>query len=109
MIARTTTGRQLAALIPVGSTLWVPDGLFDVEVHAVLRRWDMDRISPLQTSRPAECVLRLFDYGEPSQPINDSSTLRPCRSWHDRYPSVRCHYCNTLISCVSIDPRPSTA
>lgn len=26
------------------ATLWVPDGLFDVEVLAVLRRWDLNSI-----------------------------------------------------------------
>lgn len=38
MIARTATGVRLAALVPSGATLWVPDGIFDVEVFAVLRR-----------------------------------------------------------------------
>ncbi|MCE9621191.1 MAG: type II toxin-antitoxin system VapC family toxin [Actinomycetia bacterium] len=44
MIARTTFGIELAALVPDKSTLWVPDGLFDVEVLAVLRRWDLNAI-----------------------------------------------------------------
>lgn len=38
LIARTTIGRQMARLVPTQAVLWVPDGLFDVEVHAVLRR-----------------------------------------------------------------------
>ena len=44
MIAKSVTGVQLAALVPAGATLWVPDGLFDVEVLAVLRRWDLNSI-----------------------------------------------------------------
>ena len=46
MAARTSTGVRLAELVPKDATLWVPDGLFDVEVLAVLRRWDLNAIVP---------------------------------------------------------------
>ncbi len=62
MIARTETGRQLAALIPAAATLWVPDGLFDVEVLAVLRRWDLRAViseSQVESSRMRLANLRL--------------------------------------------------
>jgi hypothetical protein len=38
IVARTALGAHLMALLPAEPVLWVPDGLFDVEVHAVLRR-----------------------------------------------------------------------
>ena len=60
MIPRTTTGRQLAA--PGWPNARVPDGLFDVEVHAVLRRWDMNRIltaPDITASRMRLAALRL--------------------------------------------------
>jgi predicted nucleic acid-binding protein len=57
MLARSPVGRALARRVPKGSTLWVPDGLFDIEVLAVLRRWDLNSIhTPEQT---AACFLRL--------------------------------------------------
>ena len=62
MIARTVTGSQLAALIPAATTLWVPDGLFDVEVLAVLRRWDLNAIlseSQIESTRMRLANLRL--------------------------------------------------
>ena len=62
MITRTVTGRQLAALIPTAATLWVPDGLFDVEVLAVLRRWDLNAVlspSQVESSRMRLANLRL--------------------------------------------------
>jgi predicted nucleic acid-binding protein len=62
MITRTETGRQLAELIPAAATLWVPDGLFDVEVLAVLRRWDLHAVlseSQVESSRMRLANLRL--------------------------------------------------
>lgn len=62
MIARTVTGSRLAALIPAAATLWVPDGLFDVEVLAVLRRWDLNAVlseSQVESSRLRLANLRL--------------------------------------------------
>jgi predicted nucleic acid-binding protein len=62
MITRTLTGTQLAALIPPAATLWVPDGLFDVEVLAVLRRWDLNAVlseSEVESSRMRLANLRL--------------------------------------------------
>ena len=44
IIARTETGVRLRGLIPAGVAPWVPDGLFDAEVLAVLRRWDLRSI-----------------------------------------------------------------
>lgn len=57
MIAKSVTGVQLAALVPAGASLWVPDGLFDVEVLAVLRRWDLNSI--LTVSQVAASWMRL--------------------------------------------------
>ncbi len=57
MVARTATGQRLAGLIPDGSELWVPDGLFDVEVHPVLRRWELR--SELSPEEVAASLLRL--------------------------------------------------
>ncbi len=62
MIAKSVSGVQLAALIPTDATLWVPDGLFDVEVLAVLRRWDLNSIltaSQVAASRMRLSTLRL--------------------------------------------------
>ena len=44
MLARTSTGVRTAELVPAGATMWVPDGVFDVEVLAVLRRWDLNAV-----------------------------------------------------------------
>lgn len=41
ILADTQRGTRLAALAPVGTIFWVPDGLFDVEVSSVLRRWGL--------------------------------------------------------------------
>jgi predicted nucleic acid-binding protein len=57
LVARTTLGRQVARLVPTHAVLWVPDGLFDVEVHAVLRRWDLRSV--LTRDQVAACRLRL--------------------------------------------------
>lgn len=57
LIARTSLGRQIARLVPAGAVLWVPDGLFDVEVHAVLRRWDLRSV--LTPDQVAASRLRL--------------------------------------------------
>lgn len=57
LIARSQLGHQLAARIPAGSSLVVPDGLFDVEVHAVLRRWDLNEV--LGGRGVQACLLRL--------------------------------------------------
>lgn len=62
MIARTVLGVQLAQLVPGGTTFWVPDGLFDVEVLAVLRRWDLNSIlssTQVTSSRMRFTALRL--------------------------------------------------
>jgi predicted nucleic acid-binding protein len=57
LLARTSLGRQIARVVPVNAVLWVPDGLFDVEVHAVLRRWDLRSV--LTPDQVAACRLRL--------------------------------------------------
>ena len=44
IITRTETGVRLQSLIPAGAAPWVPDGLFDAEVLAVLRRWELRSI-----------------------------------------------------------------
>jgi predicted nucleic acid-binding protein len=41
IIARTEIGVRLQGLIPAAAAPWVPDGLFDAEVLAVLRRWEL--------------------------------------------------------------------
>lgn len=35
---------EIAELIVPTPVLWVPDGLFDVEVNATLRRWDVNGV-----------------------------------------------------------------
>lgn len=57
LVARTALGHQLAAFVRTHSVLWVPDGLFDVEVHAVLRRWDLRSV--LTPDQVAASRLRL--------------------------------------------------
>jgi len=57
LVARTALGQQLAAFVRTHSVLWVPDGLFDVEVHAVLRRWDLRSV--LTPDQVAASRLRL--------------------------------------------------
>ena len=54
MIVRTEAGAQLHSLLPARAVPWVPDGLFDAEVLAVLRRWD------LRSSLSAEHVAAAF-------------------------------------------------
>lgn len=41
IVARSRTGVRLHGLIPADAAPWVPDGLFDAEVLAVLRRWEL--------------------------------------------------------------------
>ena len=41
ILTRTQTGVRLQGLIPSGAAPWVPDWLFDAEVLAVLRRWEL--------------------------------------------------------------------
>lgn len=60
MITRTSIGARLRKLLPTDAVPWVPDGLFDVEVHAVLRRWELRSVLT-----PAEAVssrLRLANW-----------------------------------------------
>lgn len=42
LVTRTDIGDEIAELVMGTPTLWVPDGLFDVEVNATLRRWDLN-------------------------------------------------------------------
>ena len=60
MIARTTTGSALRLILPTDAVPWVPDGLFDVEVHAVLRRWELRGV--LTPQQAASCRLRLANW-----------------------------------------------
>lgn len=60
MIARTTTGDALRRLVPSDAVPWVPDGLFDVEVHAVLRRWELRGVLTPQLA--ASSRLRLANW-----------------------------------------------
>ncbi len=46
IVARTEVGVRLQRLIPMHASPWVPDGLFDAEVLAVLRRWELRSILP---------------------------------------------------------------
>lgn len=46
LVTRTEIGAEIAELIVSMPVLWVPDGLFDVEVHATLRRWDLNAVLP---------------------------------------------------------------
>jgi hypothetical protein len=57
MIVRTATGAGLRRLLPTDAVPWVPDGLFDAEVGAVLRRWDLRRL--VGPERIARALLRL--------------------------------------------------
>lgn len=41
LLAKSTTGSRLTALLPTQPVFWVPDGAFDVEVNNVLRRWSL--------------------------------------------------------------------
>jgi predicted nucleic acid-binding protein len=67
MIARTTVGKRLARLVPRGATLWVPDGLFDAEVLAVVRRWDLNGVqTPEQT---VACYLRFTSWRLRRSPV----------------------------------------
>ena len=42
LITRRALGLEFADSLAPVPVLWVPDGLFDVEVHAVLRRWELN-------------------------------------------------------------------
>lgn len=44
LITRTDLGVEIAGLVASTPVLWVPDSLFDVEVHAVLRRWELNSV-----------------------------------------------------------------
>jgi hypothetical protein len=44
LVARTPIGEEIAELVAPDPVFWVPDGLFDVEVDAVLRRWDLNGV-----------------------------------------------------------------
>lgn len=57
LVARTAIGLQLAGTVPTSVVMWMPDGLFDVEVHAVLRRWDLRSV--LMPDQVAASRLRL--------------------------------------------------
>lgn len=57
LIARTERGQELRAPLPEDSVAWVPDGLFDVEVGSVLRRWDLRGV--LSPEQMAATLLRL--------------------------------------------------
>lgn len=60
MIARTTAGARLRKLLPADAVPWVPDGLFDVEVHAVLRRWELKAV--LTPAQAVSSRLRLMNW-----------------------------------------------
>ncbi len=60
MIARTSVGARLRSLLPDDAVPWVPDGLFDVEVHAVLRRWELRSV--LNAEQAASSRLRLASW-----------------------------------------------
>lgn len=60
MIARTAIGARLRSLLPDDAVPWVPDGLFDVEVHAVLRRWELRSV--LTAEQAASSRLRLANW-----------------------------------------------
>lgn len=57
LVARTALGHHVATIVRQHTALWVPDGLFDVEVHAVLRRWDLRSV--LAPDQVAASRLRL--------------------------------------------------
>lgn len=57
LLTRSTIGADLESKIPRASTWWAPDGLFDVEVHGVLRRWDLNGV--LDPASVAGARLRL--------------------------------------------------
>lgn len=47
LVADTSRGRNLRALLPGDAVPWVPE-IFYVECGAVLRRWDLNRVLPQQ-------------------------------------------------------------
>lgn len=57
LIARTAVGAGVGRLIAVDTVLWVPDGIFDVEVNATLRRLELR--GRLSSSQCAAARLRL--------------------------------------------------
>ena len=57
MTCRTVTGAQMRRLLPPDAVPWVPDGLFDLEVLAVLRRRDLRSV--VQPHDIAASLLRL--------------------------------------------------
>ncbi|MEZ5234169.1 MAG: type II toxin-antitoxin system VapC family toxin [Acidimicrobiales bacterium] len=57
LVARTERGNRLRELIPADAVPWVPDGLFDVEVGSVLRRWDLNAV--LDAAQMEAALLRL--------------------------------------------------
>lgn len=62
LVTRTEIGAEIAELIVATPVLWVPDALFDVEVHATLRRWDLNGVlshEDVVTARLRLAALRL--------------------------------------------------
>jgi predicted nucleic acid-binding protein len=57
LVARTERGNRLRQLIPADAVPWVPDGLVDIEVGSVLRRWDLKGV--LEADQMAGALLRL--------------------------------------------------
>jgi predicted nucleic acid-binding protein len=57
ILADTDIGTSLAGLLPAPTLFWVPDGVFDVEVGAVLRRWDLRNSLPVETISTARNLL----------------------------------------------------
>ena len=57
LVTRTALGAQVGQLVTVGSVLWVPDGLFDIEANATLRRLEL--IGQLNDSQSLAARLRL--------------------------------------------------
>ncbi len=57
LICRTTTGAKVDRLIIANAVMWVPDGIFDVEVNAALRRLEMR--GNLDTTQCSAARLRL--------------------------------------------------
>ena len=57
LVCRTATGEEVGRLITVDKVVWVPDGIFDVEVNATLRRLELR--GRLTTTQCAAARLRL--------------------------------------------------
>jgi len=65
LVADTTRGRALRALLPSDAVPWAPD-TFYVEVGTVLRRWDLNAIlAPAPSERGHPPVGRLAHAGGP--------------------------------------------